>query len=166
MTIHPSVRNCDRTIAILAAIVFWMLVVVVVAQAQDVILPVVPTVGVSPVLQWLMGLATVVISVCLPLVVAFAKQRWSVQNNEARASMINSAIGRAAHQADADMTQNKLFRDDVGPGSPVITKAVAYVNASHPDAIAATPQATDSHLAQAVQAEISRIQVKKSKAKG
>lgn len=162
MTLHPSVKNCDRIIAIMVAIVFWLLMAVVVAQAQDVVMPTVPTVGVSPVLQWLMGILTVVISVCLPVAVAFAKQRWNIQNDQARAGMINTSIVRAAHLADADMTQKNLTINDVGPNSPIMEKAVAYVSASHPDAISATPQATEAHLAQAVKAEINRIQAAKA----
>jgi hypothetical protein len=133
-----------------------------VAQETMPAMPVVPAVGVSPVLQWLMGIVSVIISVCLPLFVAFAKQRWNVQSDQARAGMISDAVGRAAHLADAEITANHMSPSEVVIGTPTMDKAMSYVADAYPHAIAATPEATDEHIAKMISAEINKIKLEKT----
>lgn len=152
----------DRAIAIITQVVFWMLFATWAMAQEPIVVAPVPSAGVSPALQWVMGLASTLVGIFVPLLVIWLKQYLSVQSDKARAEMINSSIVRGAHLADADMTQRHQTAADLTPDSPIMRQAVAYVGAAYPDAIAATDQATDSHITQAITAELNKIQITKA----
>jgi hypothetical protein len=127
------------------------LILAAAAQAQDaIVLPVVPTEGVSPVVQWLMGVASVVLSISIPIAVAYVRQHLLLRNDATRAGMINTAIERAAASTVSQINTGT-------PAPTALAQGVAYVKQSYPDAIAATDQATDEHLAESIQAEVARL---------
>lgn len=131
------------------------------AQAQTtdapIVLPPVPTVGVSPIVQWLLSVASTVLILVLPTALVFLKQHINtqaaatqVQTDATRSAMINTAVAHSAH----------TYLDDKAQGMgdyQAARNALIYVRQSHPDAIAATPQATDAHLTDAIRAEASRL---------
>lgn len=132
------------------------------AYAQDVamVVPVVPA-AVGPVMTWVLTMAGGMISIFVPLVAIWLRNYLGIQNTQARSQMINGSIVRAAHLADANMTAQNVGISEVGVDSPVIKNAVSYVADAHPDAVAATPQATGEHIAEAIFAELNSIQISK-----
>lgn len=136
--------------------------ILAVSTASDIALPGVP-VGISPVLQYVLGLVGIVISVFLPLVAVWFKQYLAQQNVQSRAGLINGSIVRAAHLADFAMTQQGLTVAEVRQkDSPVMQQAIDYVAQSHPDAIAATPEASNEHIRDAITATLQQIQTTKA----
>jgi hypothetical protein len=120
------------------------------AYAQQAItLPPVPTIGVSPVLQWFMGVASTILIVGLPLIAGWAKQYFNLQNVQTRANLINGSVMHAAATAIDDRAQGM-------PESQVVAKALDYVKSAHPNVVASVPQATDAHLTATINAEVSR----------
>lgn len=156
-----QVYSYDRAIAIAVTALFWLLLASWAWADESIVLPVVP-VGISPVLQWVMGVTSTMIGIFVPLAVIWIKQYLGVQSDKARSEMINGAITRGAHLADADLTQRHQTAADITPDSPIMRRAVDYVANAYPDAIAATDQATDSHISQAITAELNKIQVSKA----
>lgn len=139
------------------------------AQAQDVVFAVPAAPGsAGPILTWVMTVAGSMITLFVPLVAVWFRRYLNVQNahaevstDQSRSQMIDGAIVRAAHIANAEMTANNLTMANVDINSPTMQRAMTFVADSHPDAIAATPQATDEHIADSITAELSRIQNEK-----
>jgi hypothetical protein len=140
------------------------------ARAQDVVfaVPIVPG-SAGPLLAWVLTVAGSMLSIFIPLVAIWFRNylnvqnvRAEVQNTQSRSQMINGSIERAAQLADADMTAQNLTPPEIGANSPIMQKALTYVANSHPGALAATPQATDEHITDAITAELNRIQTNKA----
>lgn len=120
------------------------------AYAQDVVLPPVPT-TISPVLQWVMGVAGVVLTVSLPLVAAWVRQYLNLQNVQTRANMINGAVSRAAATSLHDQ------KNGVSELNATNT-ALNYVQDSPwANAAIVNTGVSDEHLAAAVRSEVSRM---------
>ena len=111
------------------------------------ILPTVPTIGISPLLQWALSLFTVVLTVLLPIAVAALKQRVNVANTADRNAMIDRAVRRGALIT---------YSNQLSGASPAAAAAsgLNYVQNAVPESINATDQATDKHLANAIAAEV------------
>jgi hypothetical protein len=119
------------------------------AVAQDALpaLPAVPTAGISPVLSWALSLLSIVLTITLPIAVAFLKQRLDTANTADKNAMIDRAVKRGALIS---------YGNQIGGATPSQAAAdgLAYVKNAVPDAIKSTDQATDTHLANAVAAEV------------
>jgi hypothetical protein len=121
-------------------------------------MPPVPT-TVSPVLQWLMGLATVLLSAFLPLVLLLLKQRFAVANasdqartDAGRAVMLDNATRRAGALAYADHVETGKPLADA-----IATTGLNYMKTGLPETIAAVGQATDAHLVNGIKAEATAL---------
>lgn len=125
-----------------------LLLTVHAAVAQDA-LPAIPPIpaGMPPVLSWALSLLSLVATVTLPIGVAFLKQRLGVANTADRNEMIDRAVRRGALVS---------FGNQMNGDSPAQATAagLAYVKNGVPDAIGKTNEATDAHLAHAIQAEV------------
>lgn len=134
-------------------------------------IPAVPP-GLSPSLNYILELLGLVASVFLPLIAIWFKQYISmqaahvdVQDTHVRSQMINGSIVRAAYLADREKQDQSPTETDAHTKARVLDQAVRYVKNAYPDAVAETAQATDEHIAQAVTAEMHKIdQAKDDKA--
>jgi hypothetical protein len=119
------------------------------AYAQDptIVMPAVPVVGVSPVTSWLMAIASLVVTACLPIFLLFLKQKFNADQTTDQGNAIVGAAQRGA-KLGSKLGLSETSAVDIG---------VAYVKAAQPGAIAATPQATDEHLANMVRAELPSV---------
>jgi hypothetical protein len=135
------------------------------ALAQAVLYPPAPPPGVSPVLEWLWtilgGLALTAISAATLWFKNWAasqQEHAEVANQQARSQMIAATVENAAHMALARL---QASGEDIStvtwPLSPILQEAVAYVCVSRPEAIAATDQADEEHLAKFILATMHRI---------
>ncbi len=127
------------------------------AMAQDMVLPVVPVVGIDPIVQWLMGMASVVVAGLFPLLVLFLKQKFNNDKADADRAKIDSdgaKIAAAAQNGAALGAKIASTQQDA------ITVGVNYIKAGVPDAVAATPQATDEHLANMVSANLGPVVIR------
>lgn len=158
---NPALKSHDRAVAIGATVLFWLLLASWASADEPIVLPVVPA-GISPTLTWIFGVVSSLLGVFVPLAVLFLRQYLNVQTVKANSEMINSAIVRGAHLADANLTAHHQVPADLTSDSPIMRQAVEYVAAAYPDAIAATDQATDIHISQAIAAELNKIQVTKA----
>ena len=131
-----------------------------IAMAQDVapVIPPVPTTGVSPLVQWLLGTASVVITAFLPIALMYLRQHVQAQTAVAQstvtatnAALLNGAITRAASQSLLDQANGKS--EDAAT-----TRALDYVKTGHPDVVADVDQATDPHLRAYIQAVVAQMQ--------
>jgi len=94
-----------------------------------------------------MSLFTVVLTVLLPIVVVFLKQRLNVANMTDRNTMIDRAVRRGALTA---------YGNQMAGATPAQAAAdgLNYVKNAVPGSIGAVSQATDLHLANAIAAEV------------
>lgn len=148
-----------------------MLLLISPAMAQDLLVPAPPTAGLSPLQGWILTIAAgavpVVLGLFMPLVRSWvnARQRAldaenanqaaqakaaEAQATATNAGMVNSAITRGANLADVELKKG------AAPAA-AIQVGVDYAKNAYPDVISAIPQATDSHLANAVTAELNKI---------
>ena len=142
-TAHDAAMN-----KINAALVVVILLGVRASFAQDAIpvMPVVPA-GISPILTWMLSILTIVITVTLPIAVAFLKQRVDVANAADRNVMIGSAVKHGAM-----VTRNNQARG-ISP-TQAVADGLAYVKNAVPDSIGKVSQATDTHLSNMIKAEV------------
>lgn len=124
-----------------------------------------PPPGVSPIFEWLWtifgGLLLTAVSAAslwFKNYVASQQQRAEVANEQARSEMIAVTVDNAAHRAIGRL---QASGEDIAkvawPYSPVLQEAVNYVCVSRPEAIAATSQADEEHLAKFILASMHRI---------
>lgn len=121
------------------------------AFAQDSItLPLVPTIGVSPVLSWALSVLSIVLTITLPLGLAILRQRFNVASSADRNAIIDRAVKRGGLIS---------YGNQQAGTSPAeaAADALAYVKNSAPESIAKTDQATDAHLANAIAAEVTGL---------
>lgn len=143
----------------LTVLAFLLRASLALAQSADpVTLPPVPT-TVSPVLQWLMGLASVLLTAFLPLVLLLLKQRFAVANasdqartDAGRAVMLDNATRRAGALAYADHVETGKPLADA-----IATTGLNYMKTGLPETIAAVDQATDAHLVNGIKAEATAL---------
>jgi hypothetical protein len=119
----------------------WHFIGSALAQDPALVMPPIP-VGVAPIAGWIMTAAWVVIAMCLPVFLAFVKQKISADATKDNHDMIHDAITRGAALGAKDGTTE----------SHAVDIAVAYAKNHVSDAIAATPQATDINLADSARA--------------
>jgi len=117
------------------------------AVAQDLNLPPVPTVGISPILQWVMGVSSALLTAVFSIILLLLKQRFDVSNTLDHNTMIDRAVKRGALVSYGNQMSGV-------PPEQAVADGVAYVKNGVPDAIGKTNQATDTHLANAIQAEV------------
>lgn len=110
-------------------------------------LPPVPVAGVPPVLEYALSLLSVILTITLPIAVAFLKQRLDVANTTNHNEMIDRAIRRGGLVAYGNQLSG------ASPGQAA-ADGLAYVKNAVPESIGKVDQATDSHLANAIAAEV------------
>ena len=121
-----------------------MLVQDVLAPAHDIVMPATPLLGINPVVQWLMGVASVLLPGLFSILLVFLKQKF----NSDQANINGIKIANAAQHGAA------LGRNNGANLSSATEIGVNYIKNSVPDAIAAPPQATDGHLADMIRARL------------
>lgn len=120
----------------------------VMVPPNAIVLPPVPTIGVSPIATWLMSVASAVLIFTLPTLMVFVKQHFAMQAAMANSAMIDKAVAHAAARY--------MDHKDAGvPDDAAISSALTYVKNST-DAVKKTPQATDLHLTNMIKAEASQ----------
>lgn len=122
-----------------------------------VVLPAVPpTVG--PLVQWGLTVASIVITLTLPILLAFLKMKLNVDSKNAdantlmatstattnRANLINDVVSRGA----------ALAAQTGAPRDVQIAQGVQYVKDHIPETLAAVPQANDDALASHVASQL------------
>lgn len=120
------------------------------ALAQDVVLPTPPVIGIDPVLQWVMGVASVLIPGLFSVLLVFLKQKFNADKVTSDGDKIVGAAQRGAVLgAQTGATQQAA-----------IAIGVQYIKTAVPDAVAATPQATDAHLSSIVKAVLPPVAIR------
>lgn len=119
--------------------------------------------GLSPFQTWILTILGGLLTTFVPIAFLWARNALAqttqaqVQTTKARADMINGSVVNAAHLVAPDMAAQGLTPAEVSIGSPLMSKALDYVTASHPEAILATAEASQQHLADQVKAELNKI---------
>ena len=111
----------------------------------DLALPVVPVIGIDPVVQWLLAVAAAMLPALFSVLLIFLKQKFNADRVDANGVKIAAAAQRGA-------VFGRLHAGD-DPNAAILA-GLDYVKASVPDAIKATPQATDRHLADMIKVNL------------
>ncbi len=125
---------------------FFLLLLAGPTLGQAIELPVVPVVGVSPVLQWVMGTASIVMTAAFSLLTLFLKQRLDVANTTDHSAMIERAVKHGALLAYGQQVSGMSHAQAAANG-------LAYVKNAVPASISKN-QTTDMHLSGAIAAEV------------
>lgn len=133
------------------------------AVAQVATMP--PPPGASPFIEWLwtifggvVSASILGLSVWIRAWVASQQERAAIANQKARSEMIAASVENAAHTAVGRMVASGQDISMVTwPLSPILQEAVSYVCVSRPEAIAATDQADEEHLAKFILAAMHGI---------
>jgi hypothetical protein len=136
----------DAAMSTFKVSLFFFLLLASSAVAQDIVMPVVPVVGVSPTLQWVMGAASIVVTTLFSLLTLFLKQRMDVANTADHSVMIDRAVKHGALLAYGQQVAGMSHAQAAANG-------LAYVKNAVPVPIDKN-QTTDSHLSGAIAAEV------------